>query len=352
MKKIFFMLTLLVASVGAEAKYWKIGPGSVVGMDFASINAAMSSSIVNEGDTLYLDQYYNENSDQTVTKEVVIIGTGYDKSLTDEQVVATLTKGIILKANKILVKSVRLYSVQFYNEGCIIDRCYVSALSTNSATAGLNHVYSCYIYTGSNKNMIYGYSSEKPSKMDIQNCLIIQDYEFGHVIQDLTNSIIKNNTIISKTCSSSNYILSHIINSVISNNIILADRGSSYYNYDIPSAVYASGSGNSIEHNILSHTSAFTNFPTNKYGHGGSASTLFIRKGRYSDYYQLAMESGDNPAVNYAMDGGEVGCHGGMFGCPSGGRPQYIPYFTKVTVGSRSEDGKLPVSVTIKIQDE
>ena len=137
MKKIVFMLTLLVAAVGAEAKYWKIGPGSVAGMDFTSINAAMSSSIVTEGDTLYLDQYYNENSDQTVTKEVVIIGTGYDKSLTDEQVVATLTKGIILKANKILVKSVRLYSVQFYNEGCIIDRCYVSALSTNSAVRNI-----------------------------------------------------------------------------------------------------------------------------------------------------------------------------------------------------------------------
>ncbi|MBQ9640877.1 MAG: hypothetical protein IJV06_12610 [Bacteroidaceae bacterium] len=60
----------------------------------------------------------------------------------------------------------------------------------------------------------------------------------------------------------------------------------------------------------------------------------------------------DNYALTYATDGGEVGCHGGMFGCPSGGRPQYIPYFSKVTVGQRSENGKLPVSVTIKIQDE
>ena len=74
MKKFFFMLTLLVASVGAEAKYWKIGPGSVAGMDFASINAAMESASVNGGDTLYLDQYYSTTGQQTITKKIVIIG--------------------------------------------------------------------------------------------------------------------------------------------------------------------------------------------------------------------------------------------------------------------------------------
>lgn len=94
-----------------------------------------------------------------------------------------------------------------------------------------------------------------------------------------------------------------------------------------------------------------TYYPTNK-TYSSAWSNLFTNTGRYSDQYKLATESGDNPAINYATDGGEVGCHGGMFGCPSGGRPQYIPYFTKVTVGSRSENGKLPVSVTVKIQDE
>ncbi len=76
MKKILFsMLTLLVAVSSAEAKHWKIGPSSVTGMDFASINDAVSSSSVTAGDTLYLDQYYNEAAEQNVTKRVVIIGT-------------------------------------------------------------------------------------------------------------------------------------------------------------------------------------------------------------------------------------------------------------------------------------
>ncbi|MBQ4222336.1 MAG: hypothetical protein II674_00655, partial [Prevotella sp.] len=134
-----------------------------------------------------------------------------------------------------------------------------------------------------------------------------------------------------------------VTNSQITNNILLSNT------YGLTIDNTSSGSGNTIEHNILSNTSAFTYYPTNKLGFGSKSSELFTQTGNYSDYYKLADKSA---AKGYATDGGDVGCYGGMFGCPSGGRPQYIPYFTKVTVGSRSEDGKLPVSISVKIQDE
>ena len=334
------LLMLLVAAVGAQAKYWKIGPSSVTGMDFASINAAMSSTEVAAGDTLYLDQNYNESAAQTVTKRVVIIGTGYDTSFTDEGVVAQLTSTLNLKANGAVVKSVKLTTVQFYNDDCILDRCYATKISTQSSTAGMNHVYSCYV-----NGVINGYSSSIASLYDIQNCVI---YASSGNIYYLNSSIINNNTII-RTSNPSTYALGAITNSTITNNIILAIYSSNEYTYDLASTVYASGSGNTIEHNVLSRTGALSYYPTNKIGYGGSSSELFTQTGNYSNYYKLADKS---VAKGYATDGGEVGAHGGMFGCPSGGRPQYIPYFTKVTVGSRSENGKLPVSVTVKIQDE
>lgn len=204
----------------------------------------------------------------------------------------------------------------------------------------MNHIYSCYI-TG----YIQGYSSNNLSQFDIQNCLIL--HNSNNTLRYLTSSIINNNTIISNYSYGDNNIYD-IYNSAITNNIILRTY-SDRYNDMIASNVYASGSGNSIEHNILSNTSALTYYPTNKVGYGGSSSSLFTQIGTYSDYYKLAENS---PALGYATDGGEVGCHGGMFGCPSGGRPQYIPYFSKVTVGQRTENGKLPVSVTVKIQDK
>ena len=344
MKKIILSLLVIMMSTAVNAKSWKIGPSSVVGMDFTSINDAMSSSNVTPGDTLYLDQYYNEANEQTVTKRVVIIGTGYDTSLTDEGVVATLTKNLLLKANKVEVKSVKLSTVFFYNDDCILDRCYAQLISTQSTTAGINHIYSCYI-----NGYIRGYSSSTSSQFDIQNCCIyylISGTSDYYIIQYLDNSIINNNTIIGD--GSYVYCLyNNITNTKITNNIILNVK-----NYDKAfgtSNIFSSGSGNTIEHNILSYTSALTYFPTNRTGYGGSSSELFTQIGSFSDYYKLADKSA---AKGYATDGGDVGCHGGMFGCPSGGRPQYIPYFTKVTVGSRSENGKLPVSIKVSIQDE
>ena len=337
MKKLLLSLLVVTVAASVQAKSWKIGPSSVTGMDFTSINAAMSSSNVAAGDTLYLDQYYNESAGQTVTKKVVIIGTGYDTNLTDEQVVATLTNYLYLKANYVEVKSVKLKSVYFYNEDCILDRCYFTSATTQSSTAGMNHIYSCYV-----EGCIYGQTSSPYSQYDIQNCVVKYS---GSCINYLNNSIINNNTII---CSGSSWhCIADVINSQITNNILLNTYGSSSYGYTISNT--SSGSGNTIEHNILSNTSALNYYPTNKLGFGSKSSELFTQTGNFSDYYKLADKSA---AKGYATDGGECGCHGGMFGCPSGGRPQYIPYFTKVTVGSRSEDGKLPVSISVKIQDE
>ena len=336
------MLSLLVAVGSAEAKNWKVGPSSVTGMDFASINAAMESSDVVKGDTLYLDQYYNESEEQTVNKQVVIIGTGYDTSLTDEQVVATLTNSLHLKANSVKVKSVKLTRAEFYNQECMLERCYISDfIHTNSTTAGMNYAYSCQI-----DGRVMGYDKNTYSQMNIQNCIVT--YNGGApAVCYLTSSIIRYSNIFN-TCYEY-YCIASVKNSDISNNIILKTNSSQYYDRAFSSDVFESGAGNSIEHNILSHTNSLQYFPNNKIGFGGSSSELFNQTGNYSDYYKLAENSA---ALGYANDGGEVGCHGGMFGCPAGGRPQYIPYFSKVTVGSVSNEGKLPVSVTIKIQDK
>ena len=324
---------------------------------------------VSVGDTIYLDQYYNESTEQNVTKRVVIIGTGYDTELTDEKVVATLTGGLNLRANFVAFKSCRLdCTVNLYATDCTIARCLINnVIKTQSTTAGINHIYSCYIF---NNGRIEGYSSDSPSKFDVQNSIIINnnyaDNPNIHNIAYLTESIINNNVIIKNfnTPSGSStyttrsldqcYCMSNISNTRITNNLIYGyDSNSSYYyNRDFSNDVIASGSGNTIEHNVFSGTASLQYFPTNKIGQRDNWESFFVCEGGYSDYYRLSMDAGDNPCINYATDGGEVGCHGGMFGCPAGGRPQYIPYFTKVTVGSRAENGKLPVSVSIKIQEE
>lgn len=365
-------LVLSVAAMGTQAKSWKIGPSSVNGMDFASINDAVESEKVAAGDTLFLDQYYSTNVKQIVTKKVVIIGTGYDTSFTDEKVVATLTDSLILKVDGIQIKSVKLNNVKFYADECVLDRCYVyGGIKIGTIPKGLNHLYSCYIsgqfcYIGSQvsvktiTNTSTGGSTTTyyNAQFDIQNCVVYHTDTGDGPMKYLTNSIINNNTIIYKTSSSStskdNYCFYDITNSQITNNIIYGYNSSGYSNYNGPrcmnSDLYVAGSGNAIEHNVMNQ-SVPGNYPNN-ICIGNSLLNIFTQTGNFSDYYKLRTDVSDIDALTYATDGGEVGCHGGMFGCPSGGRPQYIPYFSKVMVGSRTENGKLPVSVTIKIQDK
>lgn len=343
-KTVIIVLTLFVAAVSAEAKSWKVGPSSVVGMDFASINDAMSK--VTNGDTLYLDQYYNENAEQTVTKRVVIIGTGYDTSFTDEQVVARLTGTLNLKANKTEVKSVRLTNVCLYSSDCTIERCYANYIGAKAEISGMNRIYSCFI-----DGQIVGYESTPyTTKLDIQNCAFTFPYS-GYYLDAISylNSSIINNNVLAYGTGYRGYCLNKITNSQITNNLINGSYNNQNHNQS--AEVHAPGSGNSIEHNVLTGD-PLPYFPNNKSGYVDRWESLFTNEGNYSAKFELAKDIDDNPAVGYATDGGDCGCHGGMFGCPPGGRPQYIPYFTKVTVGSRAEDGKLPVSVTIKIQND
>ncbi|MBQ0142463.1 MAG: hypothetical protein KBT06_06650, partial [Prevotellaceae bacterium] len=195
------------------------------------------------------------------------------------------------------------------------------------------------------KGYLRGYGSSNLSKIDVQNCVVryssagSDSYMFSY----FTSSIFNNNTCF---YSNSNYLINlfhQVANSQITNNILL-NTNSSHYNY-----VFSTTTGNAIEHNILSNTSSLSGFPNNKTGYGGAESSLFECCGTFSDYYKL---SSNSVAKGYATDGGECGCHGGMFGCPSGGRPQYVPYFSKVVVGSRTENGKLPVKLTVKIQEQ
>ena len=340
-------LVLSVAAMGTQAKSWKIGPSSVNGMDFASINDAVESEKVAAGDTLSLDQYYSTNVKQDVTKKVVIIGTGYDKSFNDEKVVATLTDSLTLKVDGIQVKSVKLYNVKFYADECVLDRCYVYNIGIANVPKGINHIYSCYIDGGTlgNRvsvttitNSISGATTTTNynAQFDIQNCVFKNSSKLIY----LTNSIINNNTF---NCSSS-AMISNVNNSQITNNILYSSS-----NHIFSTNVYDVGSGNTTEHNIMSQSVPST-YPHNLYSN--NILSLFVSTGNYSDYYKLKTDVTDNFALDYATDGKEVGCHGGMFGCPSGGRPQYVPYFTKVVVGQRTENGKLPVSLEVKIQDK
>ena len=335
MKKLFFISIMLMLSVVASAKSYKIGPSSVTGMNFASINAAMSS--VSAGDTLLLDKAYKETSEQTVTKAVVIIGNGFDTTTSTIAQVSSLS----LKADGIQVNSLYVTNVKFYNKDCRLYRCFVgtsaSWAGTSSAT-GQNSIHSCY-FTGTINN------GSSTGIFDIQNTVLYTNSYY--VIYNLTNSNICHCIIFGSDNGYSNrYLIQNVTSSNSTDNIIVCtnNRSNTISNYEVSSM-------NTIHHNVMSGFYNTTNYPLNAITNTYSLSGICKCSGTTvsGTYFEL---SSNSPALNYASDGSDCGIYGGLYPYVDYGRPIYVPYFTNINVPAKATNGTLPISVTVEVQNK
>jgi len=79
-RQIFVMMLLSLLSIQAahvQARSWRVNSDETRKAHFTDINAAMASEEVVDGDTLYMDPGCTLTSNQTVTKQVTIVGCGY-----------------------------------------------------------------------------------------------------------------------------------------------------------------------------------------------------------------------------------------------------------------------------------
>ncbi len=78
MKQIFLSL-IFVSTIcaSAQAKVWRLNNNAGVVADFTSVNAAVASTSVQNGDTLYFEPSTATYGDYFMTKRLVLIGTGY-----------------------------------------------------------------------------------------------------------------------------------------------------------------------------------------------------------------------------------------------------------------------------------
>lgn len=333
MKKLFFTSIMLVLAVAASAKSYKIGPSSVTGMNFASINEAMSS--VSVGDTLLLDKAYKETTEQTVTKAVVIIGNGFDTTTSTIAQVSTLN----LRADGIHVNSLYVTTVKFNNKDCRLYRCFVGSSASwegSSSAKGLNSIHSCY-FTGT----IQGKSAT--AIFDIQNTILYTNTY--NVIYNLTNSNICHCVIVGNSDYSS-YIINNVTSSSIIDNIIVNSytRNNTISNYDVSSM-------NTIHHNVMSGFQNTTNYPLNYLTNSQNLNYICKCSGTTvsGTYFELLSNS---PAKNYASDGSDCGIYGGLYPYVDYGRPIYVPYFTNINVPAKATNGTLPISVTVEVQNK
>lgn len=324
-KRLLLVIATLFATVsGIYAESYKIGPSSATGMDFESINAAMKSGTVKDGDILYLDNTYVDTEvEQTITKSVTIYGNGYD---TSNSRVANL--GIVnVKADNVRLCGIKLNQVSVFNNETTVERCYVSS-AVAVMTAGLKgftHVHACYIRD------IRGVNADNPSQIDAQN-----NISFG-IFQYLINSTILHNTM--TYSAGSHCLIESVKNTEIRNNILFNNYNSN--NHCVQQI--EPSDGNIITNNIINYSSSYTFYPNNKFN-----SICSYQKTTFDDYRLKA----GSPAQGYANDGTDCGAFAGLYPYVIGGRPIYTPYFSDVKVPTQATDGQLQISVTVKVQNE
>lgn len=345
---LFFAVAAIGLSLGnqsVQARSWRIHSNANVKPDFTSIGAAMGSSNVLPGDTLYLEPGCTLSS-QTINKRVVIIGPGY--RFTDEtSSTANLTGDTKIYGSGVKIEGCCISHLAPANLKCsdlTIERCKITVLDHD----GGNSTYRSCLITGTSPNR-YNINFKNSSGTTVSNCI------FLNAVRGLSSCQFTNNIIIG---SWSNYLLVTISNSIISNNIIIntntgyvldANENPLFYkNYTI--ATNTLDSGNTITNNVLSTDAehAFNDYPNNKFI-GATPEDIFVMEGIGEEIYRLKEGS---PAIGYGTGGYDCGVFSGAFPYVLSGRPRYIPYIYDAVIPNQPTDGKLNVTLKIKSQNE
>lgn len=343
-KTLAVMALLSLTATASTARSWRINNDVTKKADFTDLNAAMSSADVMAGDTLYMDPGCNLSSKQTVNKRVTIVGSGYFRNDAPHRLV-TISGKLYLTAQHIKVEGIAITGTTYLCSDYItVERCKAGNIyineNWNTAAAQFATIRQCYA-TG-----VHGGSSpsnypNKTSFATIENCILISS---NTPVSSLYSPTIRNCYLKYSGTSTSASVasLSSIDNASITNNIILRNSVPSNVLYDVSNSV--------ISNNVMSCTeTTYSDIGENRYLDSADESLVFALEGINDQRYQL---KADSPAKGYATEGGDCGPFGGLYPYVIGGKPKGYPYYTKAVIGTRAEDGKVSVSLNIKMQDE
>ena len=349
MRKFFFIATVMGFSLLANtvnARSWRINHDPEAKADFLSINDAMKSADVAEGDVFYLDPGCRL-SDQTITRKgVTIYGTG--NNFEEEN-------PILSGETKISASSVTLIGIRFNgsivagSSSCTnnrIERCVVNG-HIESVYNSL--IQNCYISDGLecyDNSKIYNNIIERYNNTNVRRYAISSK-----------NSFICNNSVLFRSSHSSNLTDAAIYcrNSTIKNNIIIntnekvASDGTTYYQHTINGASISSG--NNIVNNVLSTDEAnkYADYPTNKYIGNLPLTDIFVCEGEEGERFRLKEGS---PAIGAGATGNDCGAYGGERPYVKWCRPRHMPYIYDAKIPAMPTDDKLNITLKIKTQDE
>ncbi len=328
LRKISVAVLLLATVCAASARSWQINNNPNHKADFADINAAMASAEVVDGDTLYLGAGCVINTNQTISKRVTVIGTGW--GYTDSPAApAMIDANVYITANG--AKLLSLYArgnAHVRASNVTLERCFINTNICQDVSSTVDNVKILSCWTG----LIYG-QSDKSKKWEIRNTFVDASSSMG-AIYYLYNPVIENNFLSNR----GTYILRGCKYSIVKNNIMFANGTTN--------GIIVSGCENSvITYNVLPLSPDYeSNYPGNVFINSMNHGVVIKNKGgaASTEHFQLIEGS---PAIGAGEGGIDCGVLAGVYKFVPYGRPRNIPVIKKLVVPDSPTNGEINVTI-------
>lgn len=341
MKRNYHRTILIIAALAAvtatNAASWRINSDATKHAHFSDINAAMSSSDVLDGDTLYLDPGCTLTATQTVSKRVTIVGTGFLTNVATYPY-ATISGKLYLRAQGCKIESTQITSTMYLCANNItVERCKTSSI-TYSGTAQYATIRQCYIPNGQIKGA--GTANANTIGWTVENSIIIYSDNYDPVL-NLHSPIVRNNYV-RPNYSKGSASLAYMTNAIVTNNIFINTKFIQNANpYEMTDCV--------IRNNVMHVEELKDTYPDNIYITSNTEETVFALEGTDDQRYTLKEGS---PAIGAATDGGDCGPMGGLYPYVPSGFPFGMPHFQSSSISSRPQSGQVNVSQQVIIQKQ
>lgn len=340
-QRIMIAVVAVAATQVAMAHSWRINNDASKGAHFASINEAMDTIAVADGDTLYLDPGCVLSDAQTITKAVTVIGTGWDFS--DKPYVPARIANYLYINNAAKVMSVQIDKQVYPNhDNIVLERCRITGnikkQETKYSDSNLQ-IIGCYV-----NGFVGGLNSNNYAVgWKIYNTYISYWEYYSRSIEYLTGAVIENCFLRRGGRYDAYNVIYNVNNSVVRNNIMISDGEDRYKNNII------SGSNNVFYNNCLSADETFSLAENNVCANSIAFATFVCNTGTGGALMQLCEGSPAKGAGEGGIDCGPY-AEGSLYPFVTYGLPEHIPYFTEADIPTQPTDGK--VKVTLKIENQ
>jgi hypothetical protein len=347
-----FALTAFFLSVStiASAKIWRVNNNTGVAADFTTLSAAHAGAA--DGDTLYLEGSPYDYGGATITKRLVILGTGYfldehpnSQALVQSSKVETITLYTGAAGTVIMGLDFRANGITVHSHDIVIRK------NKFSNTGNGMHDWTC--------GTVGLHTLNTNGNIPVNNIIISQNYGLKIDVNYASTGLLITNNYIAYQGASGEATTSHSLSlhtnaiAIIQNNIFRRGRVS-VYNSSVTNNIMVAGTfdgtGNLVSNNIANATQFGA---TNGNKSNIDMSTVFVGagSGTASDA-QWKLKAG-SPALgagygHTAQNPVDAGMFSGYTPYVLAGMPPIpaIYYFENKPVGSDTD----PISVTIKVK--